>query len=97
MPTMAAESMKGRPEPHDTLGWAYFKQGQTSRALSSFERALSMAPDNATYHYHTGLAYLKLGDVARGRASLARAIALKPESPAAQDAKRALADADSDR
>jgi Flp pilus assembly protein TadD len=89
--------MKGRPEPYDTLGWAYYRQGQTARALSSFERALALSPDNPTYRYHVGLAYLKLGDVARGRAALTRAIELKPQSPAAQDARRALSEVTADR
>ena len=92
--SVAAEAMKGRPEPYDTLGWAYYRQGQSARALSAFERALSLAPDNPTYHYHAGLAYQKLGDAARARAAFARAIELKPDSTAARDAKRALTSGD---
>jgi Flp pilus assembly protein TadD len=84
--------MKNRPEPHDTLGWAYYKQGHPGRAISSFERALTMAPENATYHYHLGLAYLKAGDVRRGRAALARALALKPDAQISADARRVMAD-----
>ena len=84
--------MKTRPEPHDTLGWAYYKQGLSGRAISSFERALALAPENATYHYHLGLAYLKGGDVRQGRAALARALALKPDAQTSADAQRLIAE-----
>ena len=52
----------------------------SGRAISSFERALTIAPENATYHYHLGLAYLKIGDASRGRAALSRALELKPDA-----------------
>ena len=94
---VAVDAMKNRPEPHDTLGWAYYKQGLSGRAISSFERALSIAPDNATYHYHLGLAYLKVGDANRGRASLTRAIELKPDSQTLTDARRVLAESAENR
>ena len=32
---IAVDTMKNRPEPHDTLGWAYYKQGLSGRAISS--------------------------------------------------------------
>ena len=89
--------MSARPEPHDTLGWAYYKQGLATRALSSFERAVAMAPNNPTYHYHLGLAYLKIGDLRRGRAALARAIELKPDSQTITDARRTLSETEAAR
>ena len=89
--------MKNRPEPHDTLGWAYYQQGNASRALMSFERALSLEPGNPTYHYHRGLAYLKIGDTSRGRAALTRARELKPDATTADETRRALAEMMADR
>jgi Flp pilus assembly protein TadD len=89
--------MNNRPEPLDTLGWAYYKQGTSGRAISSFERALALAPENATYHYHLGLAYLKAGDVPRARTALVRTLELKPDSQTSTDARRALAETDENR
>jgi len=94
---VAIDAMKNRPEPHDTLGWAYYKQGMSGRAISSFERALAIAPENATYHYHLGLAYLKIGDANRGRASLTRALELKPDPQTSTDARRVLAESAENR
>jgi cellulose synthase operon protein C len=95
--SMAVEAMKDRPEPHDTLGWAYYHQGSSTRAISSFERALALMPDNATYHYHLGLAYVQLGNDDRARAALTRALELKPEATIAADARRVLAETGADR
>jgi tetratricopeptide (TPR) repeat protein len=95
--SIAADVLKGRPEPFDTLGWAYYHQGLTTRAIAAFERALALAPNNPTYHYHQGLAYLKAGDTPRGRAALERSVELKPDAPSAADARRVLAETLGDR
>ena len=92
--TLATEAMEERPEPHDTLGWAYYKQGVPAKALSSFERAIAIAPTNATYQYHLGLAQLKVGNKPAGRAALARAIQLGSGSAVSADARKALAEAE---
>jgi tetratricopeptide (TPR) repeat protein len=48
----AVETLRGRPEPHDTLGYVYLKQGRASEAAAAFAWALSLAPGNATYLAH---------------------------------------------
>src|SRR4029453_13295961 len=94
--TVAADVMKERPEPLDTLGWAYYKQGLAGRALSSFERAIGISPHNATYQYHLGPAQLKVGNLPAGRVAPHRAIELKPGSPISADARRALDEAEAE-
>jgi Flp pilus assembly protein TadD len=61
-------------------------------ALSAFERALQLAPNNPVYHYHLGLAHLKAGNEERGRAALRRALQLKPDFAGADDARRTLSE-----
>jgi tetratricopeptide (TPR) repeat protein len=87
---VAREVLRDRPEPDDTIGWAYYRKGLYTHAVSSFEEAIGHNPDNPIYHYHLGLAQLKAGDGERGRASLRRALKLKPDFPGSDDARRAL-------
>ena len=78
-------------EAQDTLGWAFYQQGLAVHALSAFERAVELAPNNPVYHYHLGLAHLKAGNEARGRASLRRALEIKSDFAGAEEARRMLA------
>jgi tetratricopeptide (TPR) repeat protein len=94
---VAGEVLRDRPEPQDTLGWAYYRKGLPVLALTAFEQALELAPDNPVYHYHLGLAHMRVGDEERGRASLRRALALKSDFAYAAEARSALAAADSAR
>jgi tetratricopeptide (TPR) repeat protein len=88
--TVAKEAMPDRPEPLDTLGWAYYKKGRYTHALSAFEQAVQRNAENAIYHYHLGLANLKAGEPARARAALQRALQLKSDFPGANDARGIL-------
>jgi cellulose synthase operon protein C len=49
---VAADRLKKRPEPLDTLGWIYLQQGQHARAAELFRASLRLAPGNATYRSH---------------------------------------------
>jgi tetratricopeptide (TPR) repeat protein len=50
--TTAVESLRGRPEPQDTLGWVYLKMARPLDALAAFERARSAAPREPLYAQH---------------------------------------------
>jgi tetratricopeptide (TPR) repeat protein len=52
----------------DTLGWAFFKQGDCDSAIQVFNMLVQKYPDRAVYHYHFGAALLQKGrkDEARG-------------------------------
>jgi tetratricopeptide (TPR) repeat protein len=52
----STDSLRARPEPLDTLGWVRLKLNQPTEALAAFEKALSVAPGNATYQEHARLA-----------------------------------------
>ncbi len=48
----AADRLKKRPEPLDTLGLIYLRSGDHARAEELFRASLRMAPDNETYRSH---------------------------------------------
>jgi len=50
--TVAAEELPDLPEAQDTLGWVYLRKNLPGHAQTSFQRALNLAPQNATYKQH---------------------------------------------
>ena len=46
---------------HETLGWAYMKQGSPERALRSYDDAIALAPDNPDLHAGRGAALSRAG------------------------------------
>ncbi len=46
----------------DSLGWAYFKEGRSTQAVSELSRAVSLIPDDETIWMHLGDAYAQEGD-----------------------------------
>jgi Flp pilus assembly protein TadD len=91
----AKAELPNRPEINDTLGWAFYKKGQFSSAVSTFIEAIGKAPEKAGYHYHLGLAYVGLGDTAKARESFQQSLSLDSTSATAEEVKKALSDLDS--
>lgn len=85
--TVAQEELRGRAEPEDTLGWAYYHKGLTGHAIGAFERAIARSPRNPLYHYHLGLAHAKAGSQPKAKAAFEKALELKPDFPGADDAR----------
>jgi tetratricopeptide (TPR) repeat protein len=54
--SVAADGLRGRPEPQDTLGWIYLKTDRPADALAAFERASSAAPQEPLYAQHVAQA-----------------------------------------
>ena len=50
------------PKSLDVLGWVYYQQEKYQEALTRFQAASSLAPDDPIFHYHLGLAFQKVGD-----------------------------------
>jgi len=67
------------PETARLLGVAYGIQGQTQEALRWFQKAVDMAPNNASYLFDLGTAYYLAGDRGRGEALRKRAVEMDPE------------------
>ena len=51
----------------DSLGWVYFKIGNTKKAVTWLERAVELAPDDAVIHDHLGDVYWHLGRLLEAR------------------------------
>lgn len=41
----------------NNIGWAYYKKGESAKAIESFKRAISMKPDFGLAYYNLGLVY----------------------------------------
>jgi Flp pilus assembly protein TadD len=64
----------------DSLGWAFFRLGNYSRAASFLERATELLPEDPTVNDHLGDAYWRTGRVAEARFQWQRALQFKPEA-----------------
>ncbi len=51
----------------DSLGWVYFKIGNTKKAVAWLERAVQLAPEDAVIHDHLGDVYWHLGRLFEAR------------------------------
>lgn len=72
-----------RAQTHNRLGVALARLGRTSEALTAFQRAVALDPDQASAWTNLGNAYQELGDLTAARESYAKALALDPEYPLA--------------
>jgi tetratricopeptide (TPR) repeat protein len=86
----AARALRLDPENGayaDSLGWAYFQQGDLVRALEYLERAAGLIPRDATILEHLGDLYAALGNATKASAAYERALALAEENAAAVERK----------
>jgi tetratricopeptide (TPR) repeat protein len=74
----------------DTVGWIYFKKGDSTKALEYLERAREKSANNPTILYHLGMAYAKAGKTAQAKECLKKALAMGREYPWKEDATKAL-------
>jgi len=74
----------------DTLGWVYYKSGETDKALSLLEKAVKQAPEVPVFRYHLGMAYYKKGDLQSAKTQLAKAVESKNEYTGLEEARGIL-------
>jgi putative PEP-CTERM system TPR-repeat lipoprotein len=74
----AAAATPNRAEIQDTLGWVYYRKELPTLAVPAFEKSVSLAPENASYHYHLGLAHAKGGNLQEARRAVDAALKLNP-------------------
>jgi tetratricopeptide (TPR) repeat protein len=60
----------------DTLGWAYYKNGDFKRARQYLEYAIKSGDQNPLVHHHLGMAYFAEQDLMPARRQFKKAIAL---------------------
>lgn len=76
----------------DTLGWAYYRNGDMANAVRTLERAVAAEGGSAVLQYHLGKAYAATGNTAGARLHLSKALELADERDAfVADARAALA------
>ena len=68
----------------DSLGWAYYKQGQIKQAIKQLERAIKQEPYSWEIQDHLGDAYLKDGKMKKALKFWGRAIELAPDNQVIQ-------------
>lgn len=79
----------------DTLGWAYYRNGDYPNAVRELERAVAMDSGNPLLQYHLGKSYVAALNTVGARQHLRRALELGGETSAfAADARSVLATLD---
>ena len=64
----------------DSLGWAFYRLGDFSRASQFLERAIELLPEDPTINDHLGDAYWRTGRLAEARFQWRRALQFGPEA-----------------
>ena len=71
---------EGRPIFYYHLGYAYLQYGMREKAISAFQKYVSLLPDDSDPHDALGEAYLLIGDYEKALQELKTARELKPDS-----------------
>ncbi len=87
---VASAALPNVAEAQDTLGWAYFKRGQTTDAIGALERSASLDPQSAETQYHLALALQQHGDRESARKAFQRYLSLDASSDRSVDVRRRL-------
>jgi len=65
----------------DSLGWAYYHEGNYQEALAHLERAATLLPADPTVTEHLGDVYYKQGRLDEAKTQWLRALRLEPDEP----------------
>lgn len=79
---MIRRAVEQRPDDGyivDSLGWAYFRIGDTAEAVRHLERAVELRPEDPTINDHLGDAYWKVGRTLEAKFQWSHARDLKPD------------------
>jgi tetratricopeptide (TPR) repeat protein len=79
------------PAVMDTVGWAYYRNGEFQQAISILERVVAKSGDLAVFRYHLGMAYLAAGNKVGAKRELQAALDKGDEFPGRREAAAAMA------
>ena len=75
----------------DTLGWAYYRNGDYRKAIPFLEKSVSLADEVPVLHYHLGMAYFRNQNPIRAREELEESIDLaQGDFPGIEEARAVL-------
>ncbi len=74
----------------DTIGWVYYKKGDTGKSLDYIGRVQAKFPDSAIINYHMGMALYKSGNRDRAKGFLKKALDSREDFTGRDDAARTL-------
>jgi Tfp pilus assembly protein PilF len=80
-----------QPPFMDTLGWVYYKAGESAKAVAMLSKVVAKAPKVSVFQYHLGMAYHKAGDDKSAKIHLGQAVQAKTDFPGIDDARQTLA------
>jgi tetratricopeptide (TPR) repeat protein len=84
-------SESSQPALVDTLGWAYYRNGDIGNAIKYLEIAVAGADQSPLLHYHLGMAYFAAQETAPAREELEKATVLKQvKYPGVEEAQETL-------
>jgi Tfp pilus assembly protein PilF len=86
------ERFESSPQPafRDTLGWVYYKTGETDKAVSILKDVVKQAPNVSVFRYHLGMAYHKQGNLTDAKIQLAKALEGKNDFIGKDEARTVL-------
>jgi tetratricopeptide (TPR) repeat protein len=76
----------------DSLGWAYFRQGNIPAAVENLERAVELKPDDPVINDHLGDAYWAVGRKTEARYQWQQSLTLKPDKDLVVSVEKKLKD-----
>ncbi len=63
-----------------SIGRVLFAQGKTEQAVQEYRKALEIAPEYASAHYHLGLALMKLSKLSAARDAFKEVVRIAPDT-----------------
>jgi tetratricopeptide (TPR) repeat protein len=63
---------------YDLLAWAFYKNGDFTKARDTMKKALILGTKDAHLLYHAGLIYSRIGELEQGQAYLKQAVTINP-------------------
>ena len=71
------------PVLYYSRGWDFYNRQDYDRAISEYNEAIKLEPDNATYYFARGVAYLDTNDYDKAISDYNEAIRLEPDNAGA--------------
>ncbi|MBI3441422.1 MAG: tetratricopeptide repeat protein [Proteobacteria bacterium] len=74
----------------DTLGWVYYKAGETDKAVTVLSGVVNQMPSVPIFRYHLGMAYYKQGKMPEAKTHLSKAVQTEIDFPGIDEARATL-------